>query len=560
MIAPRCILFSLFAALTLNSSPVMAQDFGMGGFSALMQGDAPTSKITAAASTSTLSYAKGESFYIGYTLDFEKPWHAYYRNPATVGLPLELSMQAPEGFAVEGPYWGVPKRDVNALGVSYSYSHAEFVWLVTPEENAPAEAEFSITSTAQLCCETGCDAPTDSTATLKLTLGDAAANPAWSGAEARVEVLGDSSMQFDVEVGETSITLKFQTPAEVTEAYFFSDDNSIDPLAGQKLSKEGDIYSLVLPLNEGKDSMYPTPTQKSVALQGILKAGDMSAQVNLPLSPVAEASAAEPATANSLAALPADFVSIIGMLFLGGLILNLMPCVFPVLGLKVMSFVELAGGSRAKVFLHSMTFVVGVLVSFWILSLGLIVVSSWEVFANQPWSEWWNTLSNDAGSADRSWATWTQSAWVNYVLVLILLVLGLSMYGMFEIGVTATGAGQNLQQKKGLSGSFFSGLFTTLVATPCAAPFLGPAIGLAMALPALWLILAMSFMALGLAFPYIVIAIFPPLIQILPRPGAWMESLKQGLSFLMLAAAAWFSYVYFAFVPESMDAEIPWMM
>ncbi len=555
MISPRLILCALLALLPLNAS---AQ--GM-GFDALMSDTAaPASKITVDASASVRSYKKGDAFYVGYTLDCQAPWHAYFRNPATVGLPMTVSMQSPEGFEVEGPYWSFPKRDVNAVGTSYSYSQAEFVWLVTPEESAPDEATFTINSMAQLCSETGCEPPTDSTASVRLSQGDGAVNPDWKGSEARVEVLGDSSMQFDVVKGEKNITLKFQVPGEVGEAYFFSEDNSIDPQAEQGLSREGDVYSLVLPLNDGNDAMYPAPDKKDISgLRGLLKAGDYTAQIDLPLV-VTEETSVVATPSEGCCAMPVDFLSIIGFLFIGGLILNLMPCVFPVLGLKIMSFVELSGGSRMKIFLHSATFVFGVLISFWLLSVGLIVASSFEVFANQPWTEWWNTLANDMGSSDRSWATWMQSAWVNYVLVLVLLVLGLSMYGMFEIGVGATGAGQGLQQKKGLSGSFFSGLFTTLVATPCAAPFLGPSIALAMGLPALWLVLAMSFMALGLAFPYIVIGIFPVLIRFLPRPGAWMESLKQGLSFLMLAAAAWFSYVYFAFVPKEMDAEIPWMM
>lgn len=557
MIAFRCILFALIASLLPLTS--FAQGLAMESLMSAAPAE-PESKITVSASANVLSYKAGESFYIGYTLDCEEPWHAYFRNPATVGLPLQVSMQAPEGFEVDGPFWSIPKRDVNGVGTSYSYSHAEFVWLLTPLDTAPAEADFTITSTAQLCSETGCEPPTDSTASIRLSQGDGAINPTWKGAEARVEVLGDSPMQFDVSRGEKGITLIFQVPSEVTEAYFFSEDNSIDPLAEQVLSKDGDIYSLELPLNEGKDSLYPAPDNQEITrLQGLLKAGNLTASIDLPLV-IPQVVIAPSLPTEAACCMPPDFLSTIGLLFLGGLILNLMPCVFPVLGLKIMSFMELAGGSRAKVFMHCMTFVFGVLISFWLLSLGLIVASSLELFANQPWTEWWTSLLNDTGSAERSWATWMQSAWVNYALVLILLVLGLSMYGMFEIGVAATGAGQGLQQKKGLSGSFFSGLFTTLVATPCAAPFLGPSIGLAMGLPALWLILAMSFMALGLAFPYIVIGLCPPLIRFLPRPGAWMESLKQGLSFLMLAAAAWFSYVYFAFVPESMDTDIPWMM
>ena len=218
-----------------------------------------------------------------------------------------------------------------------------------------------------------------------------------------------------------------------------------------------------------------------------------------------------------------DFWQIIGLLFLGGLILNFMPCVFPVIGIKVMSFVELGGGSRSKIFMHSMAFVAGIVASFFTLSILLLLCFSAE---------------------DRSWAVWMQNPWVVYGIVLLLLVLGLSMFGLFEIGVGATGAGQNLQNKEGMMGSFFQGVFITIVATPCSAPFLGSAMPLALALPNVQMVLAFCFMGLGLAFPYIMLGAFPKLIAFLPRPGAWMESLKKGLSFLLFGAAAWILSVY----------------
>ena len=285
---------------------------------------------------------------------------------------------------------------------------------------------------------------------------------------------------------------------------------------------------------------------------GVLGADDKAYEISLPL-----ASAAAPAGTPAATTAPefsGGMSALFLSLFLGGLILNLMPCVFPVIGLKIMSFVELGGGSRRKVFLHSLFFVLGILISFWIISALLIVFSNLEALASQPWTQWFATLWNDVGSSGRSWAVWMQNDWIVYLILLLLLTLGLSMFGVFEIGVGATSAGQSMQNKGGLTGSFFQGLFVTVVATPCSAPFLGAAMPAAMALPGVWMMLALTFMALGLAFPYILLGIFPSLVKYLPRPGAWMESLKQGLSFLLFAAAAWILYVYLAFIPAEQQA------
>lgn len=207
---------------------------------------------------------------------------------------------------------------------------------------------------------------------------------------------------------------------------------------------------------------------------------------------------------------------ILGSLFLGGLILNLMPCVFPVIGLKILGFVEMGGGDRKKVFAHSMSFSFGVLLSFWLLTLVIFY------------------LRAQAGGEAQSWGAWLQNPWVIYGIILIFLTMGLSMFGLFEIGVGATGAGSSLQSRKGYIGSFFSGLLATVVATPCSAPFLGPVMASVMAFDAGMMFLSMTCMGLGLALPYLLMGAFPALVKSLPKPGAWMESLKQGMSFLLL--------------------------
>ena len=536
--------------------------FGSSLFGGMMGGDkTPIFSISGKASVN--SYKSGTAFYIALQGNIPQPWHAYYRNPATVGEPMTADLTAPAGFKVEGPYWQVPDRHEGMLGVAYTYNSPVVVWKVTPEAAAPQQADFTISSTAQTCSDEGCNAPETKTATVSLSAGDGSSNSAWAAEEKKVEVLGDTTVLADFSQSSVSVELTFIADEEVKSAYFFSDDNSINPTAEQKLNKVEGMYVLSLPRNDNKDSMTPVKDETLVgkelpALTGILTYNDKHVRLNISATAAKEAAAATAQTNEN--GIPGGIWGIFGYLFLGGLILNLMPCVFPVIGLKIMSFVELGGGERRKVFLHSLVFVMGILVSFWLLAITLIVVSNVDVLANTHWSQWLQTLWNDAGSDTRSWAVWMQNEWIVYAIMLLLLMLGLSMFGLFEIGVGATGAGQGLQQKKGLMGSFFQGLLVTVVATPCSAPFLGAAMPAAMSLPGVWMVLALTFMALGLSFPYIIMGAFPSLVNALPRPGAWMESLKQGLSFLLFAAAAWMLDVYLAFLPEEYSVDQPWIL
>lgn len=533
------------------------------GFGAGLFGGEQQSTLSVTGSASVSSYKAGEPFYVALQADIPQPWHAYFRNPATVGEPMTAELTAPEGFAVEGPYWSAPDRHEGMLGVAYTYNTPTIVWKVTPAANAPQQAEITVSATAQTCSDTGCNPPETKTATISLSAGDGAAAADWAAKESKVEVLGDTPTTATMTQTTDSVVLSFTTEGEVKSAYFFSDDNSINPTAEQPLTKTDSGYTLTLTRNDGKDTMAPVKDEALVgkelpSLSGILVYDGKHASLNVSTAAAAPAPTAEVPAAQG--GIPAGIWGIFGSLFLGGLILNLMPCVFPVIGLKIMSFVELGGGERRKVFMHSLVFVMGILVSFWLLAIALIVVSNLEVLANTPWSQWLQTLWNDAGSDTRSWAVWMQNEWIVYSILLLLLVLGLSMFGLFEIGVGATGAGQGLQQKKGLMGSFFQGLLVTVVATPCSAPFLGAAMPAAMSLPGVWMLLALTFMALGLAFPYIVMGAFPSLVNVLPRPGAWMESLKQGLSFLLFAAAAWMLDVYLAFLPEAYSVDQPWIL
>ncbi len=502
------------------------------------------------------SFKKGESFLVSYELSAKKPWHLYFRNPGSVGYPPGFDIKAPEGFTVEGPYWEVPHRSDSANGFFYGYDAQDVIWKLTPTSDV-TEASFTVTSDTQACDDNGCAGPFQLSQTLSLKAGDANPNPQWKGQEKTVEKLGDTPTTVTANTGEgATLLLNFETAEPVETAYFFSENNIIAPHLPQTLTRSGTMNTLSLPINDNSNMLYAIigdvdPKAPVKELQGILSYGDKHQQVDV------EVTAAAPVLATSLPPMPLGFWEIVGFLVIGGFILNLMPCVFPVIGLKIMSFVELSGGSRSKILMHSAAFVFGVLASFWALTLIIIVASKFSIFTSMPWTEWLNALIYDTGASGRSWAEWMQNPWIIYILVLLLLVLGLNMYGMFEFGTSVTGAGQNLQQKKGLSGSFFSGLLATVVATPCSAPFLGSALPAAMSMPAIWMLIAMSGMAIGLALPYIIIGIFPSLIRFLPRPGAWMESLKQALSFLLFGATAWLIVTYIAFVPSTREQDLP---
>jgi thiol:disulfide interchange protein DsbD len=159
-------------------------------------------------------------------------------------------------------------------------------------------------------------------------------------------------------------------------------------------------------------------------------------------------------------------------------------------------------------------------------------------------------LLRENSTAEIGWGYQLQNKWFVYGLVMLFYVFGLSMFGLFEVGASATSVGGKLQTREGLGGSFFSGVLATIAATPCSAPILGPAIGAAITLPTVQFFTAFTAMGLGLSLPYLLLSLFPKLIDMLPRPGAWMESFKQAMSFLLVGAAGYFLWVFLAHVAE----------
>ena len=207
--------------------------------------------------------------------------------------------------------------------------------------------------------------------------------------------------------------------------------------------------------------------------------------------------------------------------FLGGMLLNLMPCVFPVLGLKVMGFVEQAGNDPKKIRLHGLAFAFGLIFSMWVLAGVILVIK--------------------ASGSNVAWGQQMSNPYFIGGVVILLFVLGLNLAGVFEMGLFMTRIGGDGTHKEGYTGSFVSGIVTTLVATPCSGPFLGAAMGYTLAQPAMIALFLFTIFGLGIAMPYLVMSFFPSLIKMLPRPGAWMETCKKLMAFSLFAAAAFFA-------------------
>jgi thiol:disulfide interchange protein len=251
-----------------------------------------------------------------------------------------------------------------------------------------------------------------------------------------------------------------------------------------------------------------------------------------PARPAKKAKAAAPST-------KLDFKLLI-IAFVGGAILNLMPCVFPVIGLKVMGFVNQAGEDKKAIFKHGLVYTAGVVASFWVLAGTLVLLRQ--------------------GGAELGWGFQLQDPRFVFLIAVLLFVFALNLSGLFEVGTSLMGAGSQLSSKGGLQGSFFSGVLATIVSTPCAAPFLATALGAALTLEASASILVFTVIALGLAFPYLLLSAFPKWVGKLPRPGAWMETFKQLMAFPIYATVVWLLSILSAQIGGDPFLDAMWAM
>ena len=482
------------------------------------------------------SVAPGEPFHVLIKLTHPAGWHSYFKNPGYVGQSLEADWKLPDGFTAERVAWPVPYRVESSGKNSYVYKTLVYhLFRLTPPANlAASEVQVAAAPNWLLCSEDSCIrepglAPPFPIRKITLPVaGKAEIDPAhaeaFEAARAMLPQALPDTLTVRASKSPESITLLLSPPSAVpadAKIHFFDYEEVLDAQKEPVIERGEDGVRWTLARN--KDAK----TENADKLSGILAVGDRGYLVEADYG-----DAAEPPVSFS------KLLAVLGGMFLGGMILNLMPCVFPVIGIKIMGFVQQAGEDRRTIFVHGLVYAVGVLVSFWALSGVALAL-------------------REGGNIDVTQGFQLQNPWVVWVLMLIMLTLAMNMFGIFEIGASATSVGSNLTHKQGMGGSFFSGVLATVVATPCSAPFLAVAIGIAFGLPPILFLLSFTTMALGLAFPYVLLSAFPKLVEKLPRPGPWMESFKQAMAFLLFGTAGWMLWILVSFEQVGSGGMLP---
>ncbi len=499
----------------------------------------------------------GEPFWVGLHLRMKDGWHTYWQNPGDSGRATQIEWELPQGFEAGPIHWPAPERLMAGPVVNFGYQ-GEVVLLVqiTPPDSLEAGASLPIRARANwLVCEGEC---VPGEAELELGLRASAGESVFdqrSGeivADARAALPGPSPWKTSFDVEDDRLRLRFGdaslAAARLDSVTFFpASDTVIEHGADQRLRRDDLGLRLSLeasPLSSGTPKALDgvllvreavgdgilTHAYEIHALQsnGRLLAGAGAGEKSDTAGALGvDAKGGELLRAGVVAAAtPGDgpgLLQVLLLALLGGIILNLMPCVFPVLSLKVLGVAQQAGEDARRVRHHGVAYTAGILVSFAILAGALLALR--------------------AGGAQIGWGFQLQSPGFVALLAFILFALALSLSGVIQIGGSIMGVGSSLASRPGLSGSFFTGVLATVVATPCTAPFMGAAVGFALtqsAIVALSVFLALGF---GLALPFLLISFVPALHRLLPRPGAWMETLQKALAFPLYATVAWLVWV-----------------
>jgi thiol:disulfide interchange protein DsbD len=495
-------------------------------------------QVAASLVSADASIQPGKPFTLALRLVHQPHWHSYWVNPGT-GLPTTLKWSLPEGWKAGDIQWPAPTllTDTrgNVIGNGYDGDLLLPVTITPPAGLKPgASVELPVAADWLMCQDECVPGSAKLSITLPVSVDGPKPDPEF-GARIRT-VLSQLPMPvlgwtFSASRGPKTITLTIRTGkgsyasrALPGDLHFFSEDGTIASDQPQAITSDGNgDFTLTLPVSDDAPA-------NATALIGVLtsKKGWQpdglrpGVRIGVGFETVTAPAAAAVAD-GSPTPMAGGLLGTLALAFVGGLILNLMPCVFPVLGIKILGFVNQAGADRRKVTLHGLVFTSGVLVSFWVLAAILAVLR--------------------AGGSHLGWGFQLQSPAFVFGLAAALLAFALNMSGVFEFGLTATGIGSNLQSKSGLIGSFLTGALATVAATPCAAPFLAPALGAALALSTAQSFAIFTVIGIGLSAPYLLLSAFPAAVKVLPRPGAWMETFRQAMAFPLYATVAYLVWV-----------------
>ncbi|HUA67051.1 MAG TPA: protein-disulfide reductase DsbD domain-containing protein [Candidatus Saccharimonadales bacterium] len=485
----------------------------------------------------------GDTIWAGVDLKMDSGWHTYWENPGEAGMATKIEWQLPTGVAAGETQWPLPEKLPPAEVTTYGYNNE--VMLLVPLKLAtdlkPGQLDLKA-NVSWLECKEEC-VPGSATVEAALNIGpetkvsvNAKTIDLWksktpqSGSSLQARAWWEKPANGD----KRPLILEWSAPDKSSQSDFFpsaNDNYDIQPATEVLSAKPGEVRLRKTVQKFSGD--WPEEISGVIVMdigiqrQGFdvkMSVGDKIPAGETPSAPSESNTGVSAASLNSSATQAAGTAPLPLMLlyaFIGGLILNIMPCVLPVIALKILGFINHAQHEPRRVRALGLIYAAGVLVSFLVLAAVVIGVKA---------------AGHHAG-----WGMQFGSPVFIVVLTTLIVLVALNLFGVFEVtlgGRTLSAAGQ-LAARQGAPGAFFNGLLAAALATPCTAPFLAPALGFAFAQSASLILLIFLFVGLGLAAPYVVLSWNPVWLKFLPKPGAWMEKFKIAMGFPMLATAIW---------------------
>jgi len=524
------------------------------------QGLVRAGQLQAALVAQDAAAAPGRPFRVGLRIIHDPHWHTYWRNPGDSGLPTRVTWALPAGWTAGPMQWPTPRRI--AVGPLANYGYEGDVLLpmtITPPAGVAAGEVMLQARASWLVCKDVCiPGDADLAIMVRVSTRDDALLPSadavlFAAADARIPADIPARMpQAFIHDGRLALSWNDEASADDPGPGLFMPyiEGLVLPAAAQSVARTAKGWRVDIPLGESSSAAV-AEVRRQRFVEGIWVVGDRPGIVwragVVTGSPPESVAMVHPGVtaAQEAAHAPAREVGALGLwgalaaAFVGGLILNLMPCVFPVIGLKVLSFAQ-SGTSVSAAWRQSLWFSTGVVASFVALAALLIILRS-------------------AGEAV-GWGFQLQNAWVVLGLALLFVLIGLNLFGVFEMGGTVAQLGnlplaQRVAHREGIGAAFGSGVLAVIVASPCTAPFMGGAIGFTASAGVMATLAVFAALGLGMSCPYIVLALSPGLLRRLPRPGPWMVRFRQVMAFPMLAAAAWLIWVLATL--QGVDAVLP---
>ncbi len=463
----------------------------------------------------------GQSFTVALQMKFDDQWYTYWRNAGDSGEPVNIAWDLPEGVTAGPIQWPVPK--IKTVGPIKSYAMGGEVWLpvqINVAENIDPTRPITLKAQAYyLVCDDLC-IPEDGALSLPIGLG-------------AVEQNADHALQVK------AVSAKIPQMGRASGAATLTNGKLHINIAGLAIGFEANaIFPHENPIFAHSDPVVLAEAEKGVRFtatpgygwdEGTPKSFDatlVSVDGAAQIVRVATDSSVDIGDLTTKASSSTSRLGFWGAAFgafLGGLVLNLMPCVFPIISLKALSLANAAHGERREIRRAGWAYTAGVLISFAVFALILIGLK--------------------AAGGSVGWGFQLQSPWLVGLLALLLFAIGLNLLGVFELGGRLQNVGSETVNRGGPFSSFLTGVLAVIVATPCTAPFMAGAVGYALTSSGIISLTVFLSLGLGFALPFLLLAYAPGLLARLPKPGPWMDTFKQFLAFPMFAAAIWLAWV-----------------